>query len=506
MKQADKIAKARILEKMKLLRASNNSVNPSETRSEKDKRIDRAKKEYKFMVEYYFPHYATSESAPFQIEFANMVAKNPLFKGFAQWGRGLAKSVTTDILIPFWLWLRGEKVYMVVIGNSEKKAIQLLADIRGEFEMNPRIIADFGIQKTQGSWEEGFFITKSGFIGQALGMGQNVRGLRVKDQRPNYIVPDDIETKETIKNEKRQDEIATWIEKDLIPTMDGDTRRFLYSNNAAYPIMIGLILQKRHPNWKVHEVKAYNAVTYEPAWKAKYSDTYYKEVEAEIGILAALAEYNNEPHVEGKIFTKEQINWAPPPRINHFQILVGHWDVAYAGTPTADYNAVRIWGLKDFYFWYITSFVKKTKMRAALEFMADYQKRLPKTVIIHWRFEAQFWNDEVERTIREVEKEYRITLNIVKVRVEKVKKYDRMLTLQPYYQNGRIWYNDKMKSHQDTMVGIAQLCGIEPGYSGHDDAPDADQQAIKFLEQHIYTETKGKTTWGNVEDVHKHVY
>lgn len=506
MKQADKIAKARILEKMKLLRASNNSVNPSETKSEKDKRIERAKDDYKFMVEYYFPHYATSECAPFQVEFANMVVKNPLFKGFAQWGRGLAKSVTTDILIPFWLWLRGEQVYMVVIGNSEKKAIQLLADIRAEFEMNPRIIADFGAQKTQGSWEEGFFVTKSGFIGQALGTGQNVRGLRVKGQRPTLIIPDDIETKDTIKNEKRQDEIVTWIEQDLLPTMDGAIRRFLYSNNAAYPIMIGLKLQIRHPNWIVHEVKAYDPITYKPAWEAKYSDTYYQELEIEIGVLAALAEYNNEPHVEGKIFKKEEINWGKLPRLDTLQVIVGHWDVAYAGTATADYNAVRVWGLLGFNFWYITSFVKKTKMRAALEFMADYQRRLPKTVIIHWRFEAQFWNEEVERTIREVETDFRLKLNIVKVYVDKVKKYDRMLTLKPYYQNGRIWYNDQMKGHQDTQVGIAQLLGIEPGYSGHDDAPDGDEQAIKFLEQHIYVETKGNTTWGNVDDAFKHVY
>lgn len=506
MKQADKIAQQRILEKVKLLRASNNRVNPTETKSEKQIRIERAKKDYAYMVEYYFPHYATSKCAPFHIQFANMVAKNPKFKGFAQWGRGLAKSVTTDILIPFWLWLRGEEVYMVIVGNSYKKAVQLLADIRGEFELNPRIISDFGAQKTQGSWEEGYFITQSGFIGQALGMGQNVRGLRVKSLRPNYIVPDDIETKDTIKNEKRQDEVVLWIEKDLIPTMDGDTRRFIQSNNAGYPVMIQKKLQTRHPKWKVHEVAAYNPITYEPAWTDKYDSTYYKEVESEIGILAALSEYNNKAHIEGKIFKKQDITWSKLPKLNHFQIIVGHWDVAYAGTPTADYNAVRIWGLKNSNFWYITSFVKKTKMRVALEFMADYQKRLPKTVVIHWRFEAQFWNDEVERTIREVEKDHKITLNIVKVYVPKIKKYDRMLTMQPYYQNSRIWYNKKMENHNDTQIGIAQLCGIEPGYSGHDDAPDADEQAVKFLEKHIYTQTKANTICGNVENAYKHVY
>jgi len=290
MKQADKIAKARILEKIKLIRASNASVNAFETHSEKQARIARAKKDFKFMVSYYFPHYATSESADFHIEFANMVAKNQKFKGFAEWGRGLAKSVVTDILIPFWLHLRGEPVYMVIVGNSYNKAVQLLADIRAEFEMNPRIISDFGAQKTQGSWEEGFFITKDGFIGQALGMGQNVRGLRVKSQRPNYLVPDDIETKDTVKNEKRQNEVVTWILQDLIPTMDGEIRRFVQSNNAAYPIMIQKKLQEQNPKWKVHHIKAYDPVTYKPRWNQKYHDNYYRELEEEIGILASLSE------------------------------------------------------------------------------------------------------------------------------------------------------------------------------------------------------------------------
>lgn len=499
MKQADKIAQKRIFEKIKLMRAADANVDPNETPSEKKERIAKVKKDFGYMVQYYFPHYATSKSADFHIEFANMVAKNKTFKGFAEWGRGLAKSVNTDILIPFWLWLRGEPVYMVIIGNSEKKAVQLLADLRAEFEMNPQIIADFGEQKTVGSWDEGFFITKGGFIGQALGMGQNVRGLRVKNQRPNYIVPDDIETKDTIKNERRQDEVVTWILQDLIPTMDGDTRRFIQSNNAAYPIMIQKKLQAKNPKWKVHHIKAYNAVTYEPRWPEKYPRWYYKELETEIGTLSALAEYNHEAHVEGKIFTHEMIQYCQNLRLNQFETIVGHWDVAYAGTPTADYNAVKIWGLKNRNFYQIDCFVKKTKMRAAIEYMADYQKNLPKTVVINWRFEAQFWNDEVERTIEEVEKDYGIKLNIVKVKVEKTKKYDRMLRMQPYYQNGRVWYLERLKSHNDTQVGIAQLLGLEPGYNGHDDSPDADEQCFDELSTHIYNKTTSKITVGRYE-------
>lgn len=484
MKVADKKAYERYLAKLELIKSSA-TVNPFESEADKKARIERFKVDFGAMVAYYFPHYCTSKSADFHIKWANKVAKNKTFKGFAEWGRGLAKSVENNIYIPFWLWLRGEPVYFVLIGQNADKGKQLLDDLRAEFEANARIINDFGEQKQMGTWEDGFFITTGGFIGQSLGTGQSTRGLRVKEKRPTHINFDDLETRDITKNQKRQDEIVEWIEREVVPIMDGPIRRVTYSNTRHAPRMIQTVLQEKHPKWKVHSVPAYDKVSYEPAWKEKYTPEYYKSLEEEIGRLACLAEYCMEPHVEGKIFTDEMIQWCRLPRLDHMKHIVGFWDVAYAGTPKSDFNAVRIWGVKDTNFYYINSFVKQSKMKAALHFMADVQKNLPESVIIHWKFESQFWNGEVERTIDEVERFHNIKLNLVKKDTPKTKKYDRILSMHPYYQNGRIWYNEKMKSHNDTAVGLAQLKAVEPGSKEHDDAPDADQQAIEELSKYI---------------------
>src|SRR5690554_2694461 len=341
MKAADKKALAAYRKKLEFARNSSD-VNPYETAKEKEERIAKAKRDPKFCAEYYFPHYATSEAADFHIKGAKATLKDPLDKAFDEWGRGLAKSVWADIITPFWLWMNDQANYMLVVTTSKDRASELLEDLRAEFEANPRIIADFGEQMNIGQWEKGFFITKSGFIGKALGAGQSVRGLRVKDQRPDYIVIDDLETKELIANPKRQLKLAKWIERDLIPTMDGPIRRLKYACNRFAPVMIQTILQDRHPKWRVHHVKAYDPVTYEPTWFQKYDNEYYKVVEQEIGVLAAKAEYNNEPHIEGTIFKEEDIQWRKLPSLNHFKVIVGFWDVAYAGTPTSDYNAVRV--------------------------------------------------------------------------------------------------------------------------------------------------------------------
>lgn len=64
------------------------SVDPFEARDAQQRRIARAQDDIEYMVETYLPHYASAKCADFQIDFANDVAGDPLFKGFAEWGRG----------------------------------------------------------------------------------------------------------------------------------------------------------------------------------------------------------------------------------------------------------------------------------------------------------------------------------------------------------------------------------------------------------------------------------
>lgn len=491
--QKDRKALDEFRKKVQIIQQQTN-LNPYETKLDKQERIQRAMKDPRYMVEYYFPHYATCESADFQIDFAKQVKRNKTIKIFAEWPRGHAKSVWVNVFIPFWLWMNGECHYLVVIGNSHDKAKQLLADLQAEFEGNQRIINDFGQQKQLGTWELGDFQTKNGFIAKALGIGQSVRGLRVGARRPDLCVGDDIETKETVKSPKRQDDYATWVEHDLIPTMDGDIRRFMWANNRFAPRMIQTVLQLRHPKWKVHHIKAYNPVTYEPTWSAKYTAQYWKDMEDEIGILACKAEFNQDPHIEGKIFTDELFRWDNIPRLNSFDSILAYWDVAYSGNN--DYNAVRVWGKQGQYFYLIKAFVRQCKMNAAIEWMFMFNALLPKSVHINYYYESQFWNDALQMTYDTIAEKFRGDIPLIKDDRTKGKKYDRIVGTLPYYQQGRIIYNIKEQSSNDMQEGIAQLKGIEPGYNTHDDSPDADEGALFRLNRLVTKEAISEITFG----------
>ena len=480
--KAAKLKAEEYLKKLEIVRKAN-EVNPFETKAEQQARIARAKADPAYMIKTYLPHYAMAESASFHIKLCHDVKANPLLKEFEEWGRGLAKSVYCDIIVPLYLWMCGEEVFMCLMSDSKERAQELLADIQAELEGNQLLIHDFGPQKCEGDWEIGNFKTiDQRFIGMAFGIKKKVRGVRVKQRRPNLWVIDDLETPDTIANPKRMRKQADQIERDILPTMTGPIRRLLYANNKFARVMTQTILQERHPEWRVNQIKAYDKVTYKPAW-SYYSAEYYKQQEKDMGVVAAYAEYLHETKLEGANFTEDEIQWGKLPPLHEFKMIISHWDIAYTDNEKSDYNAVRVWGLHGRNFWLIDCYVRQSKMKLAVNWNCIYKKELPKGLNYLGQYESQFWNGEVQRSIDEAEEENNIDLNLIKIDTPKTNKVQRIIKfLKPYYQNRRIYYNEALKSHADTQIGIMQLCAVEEGSTEHDDAPDADHQAIEKLE------------------------
>ena len=48
-----------------------------------------------------------------------------------------------------------------------------------------------------------------------------------------------------------------------------------------------------------------------------------------------------------------------------------------------------------------------------------------------------------------------------------------------------VFHNIAEEANNDMQEGLKQLYGIEPGYTTHDDSPDADQQVMEYLSQFV---------------------
>ncbi|HEX8350357.1 MAG TPA: hypothetical protein VF598_10375, partial [Hymenobacter sp.] len=188
-------------DELKLKISSERLTEANEPEHVREARKARARVDYGFLVEYYFPHYAKDKagnitpSADFQIKAADEVKNNPMYKGIWEWFRGSAKSVNADVILPIYLMIQVVRQVntMMLIGSNNTTATRLLQDIQAELEVNPRLINDFGPFVKDGSWEQGEFVTLQGVAFVALGMGEKPRGTRFGNSRPDLIICDDLD-------------------------------------------------------------------------------------------------------------------------------------------------------------------------------------------------------------------------------------------------------------------------------------------------------------------------
>ncbi|SHJ75740.1 hypothetical protein SAMN02745146_0087 [Hymenobacter daecheongensis DSM 21074] len=448
---------------------------------EKEERIKRAKNDYNYLVNQYFPHWAKSDCAPFHVKAANKVRRDKNIALLRKWFRGSAKSTHVDVIEPIWLHLfHEEPMCMILVGKSLFDAKVLLSDLQAEFEGNPQLLADFGPMLDEGNWAKGNFRTKRGGKFFALGKGQSPRGKRNGPQRPNYLVLDDVDDDEEINNPKQVDKSVRWVLRALIPAMGAEGGRFQMAQNliGSYTILSCLAENDAFETFQVNALDEQG----QPSW-SYYTKAFYDQMLRRIGTAAFDTEYMNDPKTEGKLFTDEHLPWTEIKPRNRYERIVGQWDIAYSESKTADTNAIAIVGLtlsgqKHL----IAGFCRQCKMEAALCWMYDYQQALPSTVVVEWYAESQFWNQAVELAMQNVATEYGWRLPIIFDDRPQGNKYSRILQMLPTMQRREFYVNQDEKHNPDVQRGLQQIKGIEPGYSCHDDFPDALQTAIAKLE------------------------
>jgi predicted phage terminase large subunit-like protein len=493
----DKKAIEGYIQKLKLI-GDHSHVNHEEPESSKNQRKKKAAADYNFFVTHYFPHYAQSPCADFHIEEANKVLRDPMYCGVQEWARGLAKSTHFDIFVPLWLHLfHSQMRCMLLVGKNLESAKRLLSDLQAECEANPQLKHDFGQLVQTGDWSEGNFTTATGAAFYALGKGQSPRGLRNGPYRPEYIVLDDADDDEECRNPQRVDAAVNWVLRALIPAMSNGPARFVMVNNriGSYTILTNLVSNK---NFKHRQVNALDKDG-NPVWPQQYSKEFYDHRLRLIGWPQFNTEYLNNPTYEGKFFKDDYIQWAPPFRLNQFERIVAYWDVAYSESQSADYNAVVVVGLRGSQKHVIDCYLRQSTMEGAIRWMSEYFTRLPKTVLVEWFAESQFWNTAVDMAIQTVAKEqgFRMPLVFLDRPGRGSNKFARIMMMLPAFQRKEIYFSAYMKHNTDMQRLIEQIKSMEPGSRSHDDGPDALEGAISKLENTRQTNDSVPVLGGN---------
>lgn len=137
--------------------------------------------------------------------------------------RGFAKTTVAGVAAT----LRGiayqDWSFLVYVSEASPHAEMQLGNVKRELETNERFRAVFGDLKPSNSsskkWTEDLVELLNGQVLVARGRGGQIRGLNHSGRRPDRIIFDDLEDKESVATEAQRKKTKEWAFGDLIPAL-----------------------------------------------------------------------------------------------------------------------------------------------------------------------------------------------------------------------------------------------------------------------------------------------
>jgi len=290
---------------------------------------------------YYFPNYYVSEPAPFHKKSTKKLLSNKRYYLVRAWSRELAKSARSMMEV-IYLALTREIKNVLIVSNSLDNAGRLLQPFKINFESNPRIINDYGSQQSPGRWEDGEFVITAGCSFRALGAGQSPRGTRNEAARPDFILVDDIDTDQDVRNPDIIKKRWEWIEQALIPTVSisGNYRILFNGNIIGKYCCITQAIEKANDS-EIINIRDKNGKS---SWPQRNSEEDVDDMLSNISTASAQKEYFNNPLSEGDVFL--EMRWGKVPPLSRFRFLVAYGDPAPSNSKnkSASYKSVFLLG------------------------------------------------------------------------------------------------------------------------------------------------------------------
>jgi predicted phage terminase large subunit-like protein len=471
-------------------------VNANETPAERRKTRLELEKDYVSWFQAIFPKYAEVPSAWFHKKLAKIIIKKDVVNVLAEIYRSGAKSVHLDLGIPMYLYVTGKLHFMLLVGQTENKAKKLISDIQAQLSHNRKFIHYYGKKFKFGDWSNGDFTTTDGVKFMAIGAGQSPRGLREANQRPDYIIIDDIDTAKRCQNDDLSGKLLEWAWEDLRGTFNegGKYRRFIVANNNFHKNTLINQLKvefeqynqrARENNFKKeHYIVSVTAVkdleTFEPNWPEKTSAKYWRKKFLTTPYRSFMREYMHKHIIEGAIFKNEQIHYKPRKQFRSYDALVFYGDLSYKDA--GDYKAMVLMGKTGREFHVLDCFVRQTSRNNVAVWLYDFveDNQLLKSNV-KYLVEGLFAQDEFVNDF-DLEGDVRgWYIPVVADKKTKAGKFDRIESMAGYFERGNVFFNEQLEKSPDCKELINQLLAFQKGSGAHDDAPDAMQSCIGEL-------------------------
>ncbi len=478
--------------------AKSTTTDISESLADKVERMKRLEAHYSSWFEYYFPKYAKVKCAWFHQELGEQVEDNEEIYLMFEVYRSGAKSVHANMGVPLFLMAKGKMMFMLLVGETEPKAKKLLSGIQAQLKYNQRFINDYGYQFKMGDWSGGDFLTKKGVRFMSMGFGQNPRGIREEERRPDYISVDDIDNKKHVNNDTMMREAVDYIQEEIIGTfdeMDGATKRFVYSNNNFHKKSItnrleilfkGLAKKSRDDNRRpVHKIMKIRAVkdltNFEPEWPEKTSAKYWRRKFRNTTYRSFMREYMHVHIQDGTIFKLEDMQWKEILPLQEYEALVFYGDLSFKDN--ACYKGMIMLGKKGRQVHVIFTFLRQTSRAKLATWLYDLyeDKSLNRQRRTRYFIEGLFSMDEFVNDFDTEGDDRGYYIPVVADKRPKGEKLERIEATQPYFERRNVYFNAEEKENADQIELVDQFLAFEKGSGVAVDGPDAFEGALGRL-------------------------
>lgn len=466
------------------------SVNEHESDAARLRRISKARRDYNFFVQYYFPHWCTDKAtgkpipcAKFHIRAAQTILSNKTLLAVFMWARGHAKSTHMGVFIPMWLMIQDNPSIhnMVLAGKSEDSAKQLLGDLQAELQYNKRFAHDFGQQYNAGNWTDGSFVTLSGCAFTAIGRGQSPRGLRERQFRPDYIICDDLDDDELSRNPDRVRQATEWTREALMGTFGAEDGRF---------IMVGNLISKNSilaniADTEGCQVSRINAINDkgQPSWPEYWTLPRLDEKRRKMGYRSFQKEMMNNPITIGAIFDERWLSYGKMLPFRQYKQLVCYTDPSWKASKKNDYKATMLVGkTPDGSFHVLKAFADQTSVSNMILWLYSIRDYIDGRVPIHFYMEANMLQELLVQQVNDYGREHGSVIAVRPDKRSKPDKFARIEALQPLFEQGLVVFNEQERDSLGMQTLVTQLLALERGSREHDDAPDALEGAIWILD------------------------
>jgi len=312
-------------------------------------RIQKAKKEFFYMIKTYFCHhiaYMQKETSYFRNYIHNNIEnilkehKTVLFTAY----RGAAKTTTITNFFVLWEAIKKKRKYIVIISSSNTIAVSILELIKTELEDNINFKNDFNIKIISCRANDIIVKVDEELLKiECFGAGAKLRGTRFLSYRPDLIILDDIENDENVLSKTYRDKLENWYKRAVkkLPGMKSNYNILIVGTILHYDSVLSRIKQNTY-NINFPLIKEFND-DYR-SWilddKLLSLEDIYKEYKEDKASF--MQERQNIPISKDELLFGKYRTYELMPRCDFYSIALD----PSMGKKNGDYFAIAVLGFK----------------------------------------------------------------------------------------------------------------------------------------------------------------